>query len=754
MVEQTASTGETPVPALARWVRRVWAGDVEPGVGTPGTDGWLSAALPFSFRYGGRPSAELLPTWSGQAVAREEEGRSVLTLRLSDPATGLAVTWEATLDAELPAVEWLLTFRNDGPADTPPIEDVRALDLVAATDWHELVVHHATGGIAAPDAFEPQQTVLPRPPSSRAPGATGKGGQTELRLAPTGGRSSNGVLPYFNVEAHWGGARGIVVGVGWSGQWEARVARFGSRPAEPRQPDFRGPNPGQAALRQADRLRIEAGMEEVHIALHPGEEIRSPRVLLIPWTDDRTSGQNQLRRYLYRRAPALNGEPPQPALFCNVGIVEPDGAAFGAGYSYEELAGLAGRLGADHLVVDAGWYAVPTDGGVPPERAWVHGVGNYSVRPDVFPGGLRALADTVRRAGLRLGLWFEPERVVEGTEVHREHRDWLFETPLGHGRVFNLGIPAARRWLTDTVSRLIDELGIGWYRHDANANYLPVWRAADPPDRRGISEIRHVEGLYAFWRDLLERHPGLHVDGCASGGRRMDFEALRHHHGQTHTDWLCTSPVRRAATPDCRTRSLAANAARCPARRVSGAGATSGWPTTASAPGATPSFRGGDSSTACATTVGAAPAARPRRGPPGNRARSAVCLRVEGHRPKPSSRRRAGSPPGRTSNTRRRKVNERTSEAGTTAGANAAGPVIPVVIDHRPYKAPKSPMTGAELRVLAQPPIGAARDLWREVPGPGDDVRIGDADQVALHPGMHFYSAPRTIDPGCDRAPA
>jgi alpha-galactosidase len=149
----------------------------------------------------------------------------------------------------------------------------------------------------------------------------------------------------------------------------------------------------------------------------------------------------------------------------------------------------------------------------------------------------------VRRAGLRLGLWFEPERVVAGTEVHRDHPDWLFETPLGHGQVFNLGIPAARRWLTDTIGRLVEELGIGWYRHDANANYLPVWRAADPPDRRGISEIRHVEGLYRLWRDLLERHPDLHVDGCASGGRRMDFEALRHHHGQTHTDWLWGDPT-------------------------------------------------------------------------------------------------------------------------------------------------------------------------------------------------------------------
>lgn len=73
---------------------------------------------------------------------------------------------------------------------------------------------------------------------------------------------------------------------------------------------------------------------------------------------------------------------------------------------------------------------------------------------------------------------------------------------------------------------------------------------------------------------------------------------------------------------------------------------------------------------------------------------------------------------------------------------------IPIEIDHKPYKAPKTPMTGEELRRLAQPPIGADRDLFRVVPGPGDDVKVQDGDPVDLKPGMHFYSAPKTINPG------
>jgi hypothetical protein len=71
---------------------------------------------------------------------------------------------------------------------------------------------------------------------------------------------------------------------------------------------------------------------------------------------------------------------------------------------------------------------------------------------------------------------------------------------------------------------------------------------------------------------------------------------------------------------------------------------------------------------------------------------------------------------------------------------------IPVVIDNRPYKAPRTPMTGAELKRLAN--IGCDYDLWFETPGPSDDRKIGDEERFPVRPGNHFYSAPRTINPG------
>jgi alpha-galactosidase len=49
---------------------------------------------------------------------------------------------------------------------------------------------------------------------------------------------------------------------------------------------------------------------------------------------------------------------------------------------------------------------------------------------------------------------------------------------------------------------------------------------ADAPDRQGITEIRHIEGLYAYWEELKARHPGLLVECCSSGNRRFDLETM------------------------------------------------------------------------------------------------------------------------------------------------------------------------------------------------------------------------------------
>jgi len=74
--------------------------------------------------------------------------------------------------------------------------------------------------------------------------------------------------------------------------------------------------------------------------------------------------------------------------------------------------------------------------------------------------------------------------------------------------------------------------------------------------------------------------------------------------------------------------------------------------------------------------------------------------------------------------------------------------LIPIFIDQVKYDAPHAHMTGVALRALPKPPVAEDRDLWLEVPGPKDDELIDPAKSYDIKPGSHYYTAPKTINPG------
>jgi alpha-galactosidase len=111
--------------------------------------------------------------------------------------------------------------------------------------------------------------------------------------------------------------------------------------------------------------------------------------------------------------------------------------------------------------------------------------------------------------------------------------------PAGDNALFALGEPKACEWLTDYLSRCIADWGIDIYRNDFNIDPLPFWQAADAPDRQGMAEIRYIENLYTMWDDLRRRKPGLTIDNCASGGRRIDLETISRSYPLWQSDTQC-----------------------------------------------------------------------------------------------------------------------------------------------------------------------------------------------------------------------
>jgi alpha-galactosidase len=143
-----------------------------------------------------------------------------------------------------------------------------------------------------------------------------------------------------------------------------------------------------------------------------------------------------------------------------------------------------------------------------------------------LPGGIKPIGDAVRREGMKFLMWFEPERICPGTLMAREHPQWVVLPKDGGWGMFNLAVPEAREYITKYVDMSVKEYGVGCVRIDNAVFYSGLWESLDraTPDRRGLAEIRYVEGLYRMWDDLLAANPGLFIDNCASGGGRIDLE--------------------------------------------------------------------------------------------------------------------------------------------------------------------------------------------------------------------------------------
>lgn len=453
---------------------------------------FTGTATPFSFRYGGVASTAFLSEWKRTVQTKETPNRTIREVSWTDPQTKLCARATVTAFKRYPAVEWVLEFENLGSQDTPLLADVQALDVHLRTGYSRkpVILHQLTGDVCGERSFLPFETEV-------EPGKS-------VALAPEGGRSSNGAFPFFNVQY---GDEGMITAIGWSGQWRASLERSGAGPTV-----------------------VRAGMEQLSLSLHPGEKIRTPRILILPWKGDQLAAHNRFRRLmLFEYMPRQNGRPlPLPiALQCFDRYVSqrPD---WGTEAAQIRVAKAACNAGCDTHWLDAAWF----EGGFP------NGVGNWYCPPQRFPHGLKPVSDACHQMGLKFIVWFEPERVAPGTQIAREHPEFVFGGE--KGGLFKLSDPAARRWLADLLSRRITEFGLDTYRNDFNLDPLGFWRQADAPNRQGLTEIRYVEGHYALWDELLAGHPGLSIDNCASGGRRIDLETCRRSVPLWHSDTGCS----------------------------------------------------------------------------------------------------------------------------------------------------------------------------------------------------------------------
>lgn len=440
-----------------------------------------------SFQYNGTPSSQLMGGWRHSPIETQElpGGRTRHVMTWTDESTGLEVRVEVVDYSDYPAVEWTAYFRNTGKTKTPILEQVRGIDVTFGTAAKETILRTTQGDNFSASSYEPLEYKLDEQVKS---------------FQPVGGRPTNGAWPYFNIDVlPWlvgDDKEGIMLALGWPGQWQAKFSRRGNT------------------------VLVSGGQETTHLRLQPGEEIRTPLVALVFWRGaDWIAGQNLWRHwFLAHNIPRSNGQLPKllTAVF-NWDGLHP--SASGEKAAIDAYTHQGEKI--DYWWLDAGWYPAP------PKMDW-YGVGTWKPDPVRFPHGIREVSDYVHSKGMKLILWFEPERVYRGTSLWEEHPAWLLKwDEKSDIRLLNLGNPEARQWLTDYIGRFITDQGVDLYRQDFNADPLIAWQNNDAEDRQGMTENLYVQGYLAYWDALLRQHPGMLIDSCSSGGRRNDLETLR-----------------------------------------------------------------------------------------------------------------------------------------------------------------------------------------------------------------------------------
>jgi alpha-galactosidase len=157
------------------------------------------------------------------------------------------------------------------------------------------------------------------------------------------------------------------------------------------------------------------------------------------------------------------------------------------------------------------------------------------------------VAAAAKQCGMVYGLWFEPERVVEGTAIDRQHGPWVLRTRGGKGGLLNFGLTDVRKHFFSIVEGYMKLPGFRVYRQDFNMDPLPNWRHNDAPDRQGVTEMKYVEGLYAYWDMIRQAWPDALMEECASGGRRIDLETVMRFHVHQKSDYWFDNVVDQAS---------------------------------------------------------------------------------------------------------------------------------------------------------------------------------------------------------------
>ncbi|PWK25223.1 alpha-galactosidase [Arcicella aurantiaca] len=276
-------------------------------------------------------------------------------------------------------------------------------------------------------------------------------------------------------------------------------------------------------------LRLLAGINPhaSEYSLAPNQEFKTPS-FISTFSDN---GKGEASRNMHnwaRKYRILDGEGSRLTLLNNWEATYFD-------FDEQKLTGLfkdGKKLGVDLFLLDDGWFANKY-----PRNGDVAGLGDWQENRKKLPNGIGYLMKEATKAGIKFGIWVEPEMVNPKSELYEQHKDWVIREPERPEHYFRNQLPLdlSNPEVQDFVFGVLDNLftknpDLAFIKWDCNAvtyNAHSMYL-----QKQGLPQthlyVEYVKGLYKVLERIRTKFPKVPMMLCSGGGGRVDYEALKY----------------------------------------------------------------------------------------------------------------------------------------------------------------------------------------------------------------------------------
>lgn len=276
-------------------------------------------------------------------------------------------------------------------------------------------------------------------------------------------------------------------------------------------------------------LRVIAGINPYESAytLTTGATFKTPSLIYTVSNNGTGQASRQLQSWA-RKYRVLNGEGERLTLLNNWEATYFD-------FDEPKLAALfkdAKSLGVDLFLLDDGWF-----GNKYPRNNDDAGLGDWQENVKKLPHGIGYLVKEAKNAGVKFGIWIEPEMVNPRSELYEKHQDWVIRQPerpekyYRNQMVLDLSNPEVQDFVFGIVDGLfVKNPELAFIKWDCNAVIYNAYSAYLDKNKMPQSHlyVDYVKGLYSVLTRIREKYPTVSMMLCSGGGGRADYELLKY----------------------------------------------------------------------------------------------------------------------------------------------------------------------------------------------------------------------------------